>query len=175
LRWAASPKRPWSAGFSPDRRIVGRSRANRVSKTTDWSDSIEFACVRGFPRPRHSVGNFFLRDYTKNEPLSFAEDPLGSLWLCLFLILASASFLTLAWISHTTGLELWRLKNRGRMLASVSMILFLLPGIVYLLIPGIRWTILGVAVCTFSVFFFAYLQVPSIRRRFDSPSAKLPG
>jgi uncharacterized membrane protein (DUF2068 family) len=72
----------------------------------------------------------------------------------VLLALFSASFLVLAWISFTAGLDLWRLRERGRLLASFSTILFLPLGFVYRLILGIWWTPLGVAICTFSLFFF---------------------
>jgi hypothetical protein len=100
------------------------------------------------------MGIFSFEIYTKNEPPPLAENPLGFLWLCLFLLLFSASFPTLAWISYTAGLDLWRLKNRGRKLAYISMILFFLLGIVYLLIRETWWTVLGVGICTLSAFFF---------------------
>ncbi len=120
------------------------------------------------------MGLYFFEIYTIYEPPSFAEDPLGSLWLCLFLILALVSFLTLTWISYTAGLDLWRLKNRGRKLAYISMILFFLLGIVYLLIRETWWTMLGVGICALSGFFFIYLRIPSIRQRFDSSPPELP-
>ena len=71
------------------------------------------------------MGIFFFEIYTKNEPPSFVEDPSGSLWLCLFLILASGSFLALSRISYKAGFDLWRWKNRGRKPAYIAMMLFL--------------------------------------------------
>jgi len=120
------------------------------------------------------MGKFFFNIYTINEPPSFAKDPLGTLWLCLFVLLAVVSFLTLAWISYIAGLDLWRLKNRGRKLAYISMILFFLVGILYLLIRETWWTVLGTGICTLSAIFFVYLQLPSIRQRFNSSPRELP-
>jgi hypothetical protein len=117
---------------------------------------------------------FFFNIYTRNEPPSIAENPLGFLWLCLALLFAVVGFPTLAWISYTAGIDLCRLKNRGRKLASVSMILYFLLGIVYLLFRETWSTKLGLGICTLSVFFLIYLQLPSIRQRFDSPSPDVP-
>jgi hypothetical protein len=55
-------------------------------------------------------------------------------WVSSWLALFSAGFLALAFISFVAGLDLGELKNRGRNLGSVSMILLLLPGIVFLLL-----------------------------------------
>lgn len=114
------------------------------------------------------LGFFYSWIFVKSIPPSFTHDTAAFLWLCFWVPIASACFLILAWISFTVGLDLWRLKNRGRKLASASMILSLLPGIVYLLIPGISWKLLGATVCTLSVFFLAYLRLPSVEQRFDS-------
>jgi hypothetical protein len=120
------------------------------------------------------MADFFFNIYSKFESPSFGQDPLGSLWLCLFVLLASGSFLTLAWISYTAGLDLWKLKKRGRKLAYISMTLYSLFGIVYLLFRETWSTKLGLGICALSVFFLIYLQLPSIRQKFDSPSPGVP-
>ena len=121
------------------------------------------------------LGLFLHHIFVESIPPSFSDDTGAFLWLSFWLPIASACFLTLSWISFKAGLDLWRLKNRGRKLAYISMILFFLLGIVYLLIRETCWTVLGVGICTLSAFFFVYLQAPSIRRRFDSPPPVSPG
>src|SRR5712691_12161608 len=102
------------------------------------------------------VGSFYVL-HTKSEIPSAAEEPATFLWFCLWMLLLSTCFLTLAWIAFTVGLDLWRLQSRGRSVAWVSMMLFLLLGIIYLLISGI-WRLVGVAACAFSIFFLVYLR-----------------
>jgi len=80
------------------------------------------------------LGLFLHHIFVESIPPSFSDDTGAFLWLSFWLPIASACFLTLSWISFKAGLDLWRLKNRGRKLAYISMILFFLLGIVYLLI-----------------------------------------
>ena len=120
------------------------------------------------------MGIFFFEIYTKNEPPSFVEDLLGSLWLCLFLFIASGSFLALSRISYKAGFDLWRWKNRGRKPAYIAMMLFSLLGILFLLVRETPWTLLGLGICTPSVFFLVYLQLPSVLQTFASPAADAP-
>jgi hypothetical protein len=108
----------------------------------------------------------------ESQKPSAANDPGMLLYAWLFLLVLSAALLALAWTSFRAGLDLWNLRNRGRQLASVSMILFLLPGIGYLLLRDNWSTWAGIAICVLSVFFFTYLQLPLIRGRFETPPAK---
>jgi hypothetical protein len=121
------------------------------------------------------LGRAFSVIHTKSELPSVVEDLIPFVYLCALLLLSSACFLTLAWISFTAGLDLWRMNERGRYLASFSMILFLLVGIINLLMNDIWSTLSGVGLCIFGVVFFAYLQVPSIRQRFRRPPPELRG
>ena len=82
------------------------------------------------------------------------------------------SLLALSWISLRAGLDLWRLKNRGRLLALVSMILYFLVGMLFLLAGLLgrdKWfTSIGALICSFSLFHFVYLLLPSTRRKFEA-------
>jgi len=60
------------------------------------------------------------------------------------------------------------LKRQGLLLAVFSMMVFLVAGIIFLLIPGTWWKFSGAAVSALSVFFLVYLRLPSIEQRFDS-------
>jgi hypothetical protein len=117
--------------------------------------------------------SFYLVFISSTHPL-FPEDLAGWVWLCFWLTLISTGSLTLAWIAFTAGVELWGMKSRGRKLASASMILFFLFGIVNLLIRETWWTVLGVGICSLSAFFFVYLQLPAISQRFNSSPPELP-
>src|SRR6266436_4790430 len=78
--------------------------------------------------------DFFLQHFHRaSMPPSFSDDTGAFNWFCFWLTVASACFLTLAWIAFSASLDLWRLKNRGRNLATISMIPFLPPGIGFLL------------------------------------------
>jgi hypothetical protein len=108
---------------------------------------------------------FLFTIFAKSELPPFSDQP-AFLYACVLIPIALACFMAMAWISFTAALDLWKLRNRGRLLASVSMVLILLLGILYLLIQERWWTLAGVGLCVFSVSFLIYLQVPSIRRRF---------
>ena len=120
------------------------------------------------------LGAFLVSIHKTNEWPSVTKATGKFVWVGSWLALFSAGFLALAYISFVAGLDLWRLKNRGRNLASVSMILLLLPGIVFLLLRETLATWEGAAICAFSVVSLVYLQLPSIRRRFELPSTQLP-
>ncbi len=120
------------------------------------------------------LGGFLVSVYKTNEWPSVTKATGEFVWVCSWLAFFSASFLGLAYISFVAGLDLWKLKNRGRNLASVSMILLLLPGIVFLLFRETLATWEGAAICAFSVVSLVYLQRPSIRRRFELPSTQVP-
>jgi len=120
------------------------------------------------------LGAFLVSVYRNNEWPSVTKATGEFVWVCSWLSLFSASFLGLAYISFIAGLDLWKLKNRGRNLASVSMILLLLPGVLFLLLRETLATWEGAAICAFSVVSLVYLQLPSIRRRFELSSTQLP-
>ena len=72
--------------------------------------------------------------------------------------------------SFMAGLDFSKRKNRGRQLATAAMILFLLPGIAFLLVRETWGRVSGVALRAFALFYLVYLQLPSIRWRSVSPS-----
>jgi hypothetical protein len=121
------------------------------------------------------LGLSFYSIFISNTRPLLPEDLAGWVWLCFWLTLITACSFTLAWIAFAAGVELWRMKSRGRRLASASMILFFLLGIVYLLFRETWWTVLGVGICCLSAFFFVYLQLPSINQSFNSSPPELPG
>jgi hypothetical protein len=99
------------------------------------------------------LGIFFYNIFIESITPSFTDDPGAFCWFCFWLTVASACFLTLAWIIFTAGLDLWRLKNRGRKLAYISMIPFLPLGIGFLLASDIWRKMLGAGFCTLGGFF----------------------
>ncbi len=107
------------------------------------------------------------RIFTQAIPPKFNEDPGAFLWLSVWVGILSTCFLALAWVSYRAGLDLWNLKRQGLLLAVFTMLVFLLTGIAFLLIPGLFWKLLGAAVSVLSLFFLLYLRVPAIERRFD--------
>jgi hypothetical protein len=155
--------------------VIPRGKhANRLSRQADWSDSTEFDCVAVSPVFLVLLAIFFYNIFTESLPPSFSDDTGAFYWCCFWLAVASACFLTLAWITFTAGLDLWRLKNRGRNLAYISMIPFLPLGIGFLLSYDIWRKMLGAAFCTFGGFFLAYLQRPTILQTFALPPPDLP-
>ena len=78
------------------------------------------------------LGIFSYNIFIESITPSFTDDPGAFYWFCFWLTVAC--FLTLAWIAFTAGFDLWRLKNRGRKLAYISMIPFLPLGIGFLLL-----------------------------------------
>ena len=120
------------------------------------------------------MGIQFFIILTQDVLPSVKPDPVDFVTFWTFLALVGASFLVLAWISVRAGLDLWKMANRGRRLASISMLLLLLPGVVYIFLGDIWFTVLGSSICAVSIFFFVYLQLPSVRRRFQAASPKSP-
>jgi hypothetical protein len=121
------------------------------------------------------LGVFFFNLYTEGTTPSYSQDPGAFVWLCFWQTIVSACFLTLAWISYSAGLDLWRLKDRGRKLAYVSMIPYLPLGIGFLLSSDIWRKTLGLAFLTFGGFFLMYLRRPTTAQIFaplppDPPS-----
>jgi heme/copper-type cytochrome/quinol oxidase subunit 3 len=92
------------------------------------------------------------------QPLAYVLVPLA--WICV---------ITLAGIAFTAGIDLWRMKNRGRKLAITSMILLLPLGILFALASNeyehdIKITAVGVCiVCSASIL---YLFFPRVRIMF---------
>jgi hypothetical protein len=107
------------------------------------------------------LGVFFFNLYTEGVTPSFSQDPGAFVWLFFWQTIVSACFLMLSWISYTAGLDLWRLKDRGRKLAYVSMIPYLPLGIGFLLSSDIWRKILGLAFLTLGGFFLMYLRKPA--------------
>jgi hypothetical protein len=112
------------------------------------------------------LGVFFFNLYTEGTAPSFSQDPGAFVWLCFWMTIVSACFLTLAWISYTAGHDLWRLKDRGRKLAYVSMIPYLPLGIGFLLSSDIWRKIVGLALLAFGGFFLMYLRKPTTAQIF---------
>jgi hypothetical protein len=110
--------------------------------------------------------------FTEGTAPSPTQDTGAFVWLCFWLMILTTCFLTLAWVSYRAGLELWRLKRQGLLVAVFTMIIYLVAGIILLLIPGIWAKLTGVAVCAFSVYFLFYLRMPSIEQRFNPPAQK---
>ena len=117
---------------------------------------------------------FFYNIFTESIPPSFSDDTGAFYWLCFWPTVASACFLTRAWTAFTEGLDLWRLKNRGRKLAYISMVSFLPRGIGFLLPSDIWRKMRGAAFCTLGGFFLTYLQRPGILQNFAPPPPDLP-
>jgi hypothetical protein len=120
------------------------------------------------------LGIFFYNIFMESITPSFTDDRGAFYWFCFWLTLVTACSLTLAWIAFTAGFDLWRLKNRGRKLAYISMIPFLPLGIGFLLSSDIWREMLGAAFCTFGGFFLVYLQRPTILQTFAPPPPDLP-
>jgi hypothetical protein len=120
------------------------------------------------------LGFFFYNIFKESIPPSLSDDTGAFYWFCFWLTVASACFLALAWIAFTAGLDLWRLKNRGRKLAYISIIPFLPLGIGFLLSSDIWRKMLGAGFCTFGAFFLVYLQRPTILQSFAPPPPDLP-
>jgi hypothetical protein len=118
------------------------------------------------------AGLFFFDIYTRDVTPSLGRDPGGFIWLTVWELILSISFLLLAWLSFKAERELWSLKERGRHLALFSMPLFLLVGGLAFAGENKWWTAIGTTICVFSVFSFMYLQLPSIRKRFAAPLAR---
>jgi hypothetical protein len=112
------------------------------------------------------LGLFLFKLYTEGETPTLRQDPAAFVWLCFWQAIVSACFLTLAWISYTAGVDLWRLKDRGRKLAYVSMIPYLPLGIGFLLSSDIWRKMLGLAFCAFGGFFLVYLRRPTTAQFF---------
>ncbi len=87
----------------------------------------------------------------------------------VLMFLASVCCFIAAWIAATTGLDLWKFRRRGRLLALTAALFFFLFA-VYLFRPAF-WTGVIIAIC--SVAIALYFQSPRIRAAFQSePSAQ---
>jgi hypothetical protein len=120
------------------------------------------------------LGLFFYSIFVEALPPSLREDPQGFVWLCFWLTIVTACFLTLAWIAFTAGLDLWRLKDRGRKLAYISTIPFSPLGIGFLLSSDIGYKMLGAAFCAYAGFFLIYLRKHTILQMFAPPATHAP-
>jgi hypothetical protein len=114
------------------------------------------------------LGDFVFTILTRNE-LPSLSDGLALSSICVLLLVEAACFLVLAWISFTAALDLWKLRERGRLLARASMALALLLGLPLLLIREKSWILTGAGLCVFGVSFIIYLQVPAMQRSFAAP------
>jgi uncharacterized membrane protein (DUF2068 family) len=115
------------------------------------------------------LGLFFYSIFVESLPSSIGEDPQAFVWLCFWLTVVTACLLTLAWITFTAGLDLWRLKDRGRKLAYISTIPFVPLGIGFLLSSDIGYKMMGAAFCAYAGFFLIYLRKHTILQRFAAP------
>jgi hypothetical protein len=120
------------------------------------------------------LGLFFYEILIEGLHPLLPGDHAGFLWLCFWLTVVTACFLTLAWISFTAGLDLWRLKDRGRKLAYISTIPFVPLGIGFLLSSDIWYKMPGAVFCAYGGFFLIYLRRPSILRSFAPPPPDMP-
>jgi hypothetical protein len=77
--------------------------------------------------------------------------------------------IALAWTSGAAGMELWKLRSRGRTLTVVSMCIFSLLGLA-LAADEARGILLwaGPTVCALSAGGIVYLFLPNIRRKFEA-------
>ena len=115
------------------------------------------------------LGLFFYSIFVEALPPSIREDPQGFVWLCFWLTVVTACSLTLAWITFTAGLDLWRLKDRGRKLAYISTIPFVPLGIGFLLSSNIGYKMLGAVFCVYAGFFLIYLRKHTTLQKFGLP------
>jgi MFS family permease len=113
-----------------------------------------------------SIAISFLRDYHENP-----QDLSGYLGLSI----AVLCLLTLAGISIVAGVDLLRLKRRGRSLAVVSTIFISLLGMT-LTVAGILdrihdWELFSVSLtlCAVSMSALLYLYLPTVRKKFAAP------
>ena len=90
----------------------------------------------------------------------------------IVLALFCGSFFLLSFVSIVAGRDLWKLRNRGRKLASVSMVLWLLLGAV---LVAIGWQVREVPTLVFggslslvAALFLVYLQLRAVRGKFTS-------
>lgn len=110
--------------------------------------------------------------YQKKETPSFRKNTGEFILLAVGALILLIAFLLLSWLSYTAGLELWKLKEPGRQLASFTMPLFLLVGGLSTAGGDTLATVVGSPICLLSIFFFVDLQLPSIRRKWEAPAAK---
>lgn len=89
------------------------------------------------------LADFFYQIFVENIAPSPTEDTGAFLWLCFWLMVVTTCFLTLAWVSYRAGLELWRLKHQGLLVAVFTMMVYLVAGIILLLIPDTLSEALG--------------------------------
>jgi len=116
-----------------------------------------------------SVG-FAVSIFKRNELPSIAKDGLAFFYFWILFLLETAAYLTLAGISFTAGRELWNLKDRGRRLANVAMVLYGLLGLVFFVIRE-KWSLIaGPCTCAFALLYLIYLQLPATRRKFEVSS-----
>ena len=80
----------------------------------------------------------------------------------LLMFLASVCSFIAVWIAATTGVDLWKLRRRGRLLTLTAALFFFLFA-VYLLLPA-PWTGFAIAICSGAV--ALYFQLPRIRVAF---------
>lgn len=78
-------------------------------------------------------------------------------WLCL---------VTLGWIAFFAGLDLWRMRSRGRKLTLVAMLLILSLGI-FSFAAG---SFIGIGLCVIAICSIGYLSLRSVRNQFSEQS-----
>jgi hypothetical protein len=82
----------------------------------------------------------------------------------VLMFLASVCCFFAAWIAATTGIDLWKFRRRGRMLALTATLFFFLFAV--FLFRDAFWTGVIIAIC--SVAIALYFQLPRIRAAFQS-------
>ena len=91
-------------------------------------------------------------------PLAYVVVPVA--WVCVAL---------LAWIAFEAGLDLWRLRDRGRKLALAALILVLMFGYFLAWVSGFfdsAGGVVGIVLCALAISGFIYLLLPGVRAIF---------
>ncbi len=108
--------------------------------------------------------------------IRFHEEPVRYLAALVATIAFFSCLLILAGIEFIAGLDLWRLRARGRRLTVASMILVLAFGSVLLFATltdhsGTQEKIIAGTMCVLSLVSLLYLFLPKVKRRFESSVA----
>jgi hypothetical protein len=113
---------------------------------------------------------FSISIFRQDELPTISKDGIAFFYFWILFPLALLAFLALAGISFTAARDLWNLKERGRKLATMSMVLYGLIGLVFLIVRE-RWSLIAaVCVCTLALSCLIYLLMPMTRRKFDASS-----
>ncbi len=111
--------------------------------------------------------------------IEFREEPGRYLVALLAIIIFFSCLLVLAGIEFIAGLDLWRLRARGRSLALASMTLLVAFGSVLLLVTlteqsGTQEKIVAGTMCVLGLVGLLYLRLPKVKGSFVSTVASAP-